>query len=79
MRLILEGWFWFMHVPFTSMVKFQFLALFVVGHFLHQVVPSPLLILHKFAAFDYLLFWVFFHTNGFPLVFEWQQDFFNLQ
>ena len=40
MHLILQNIFWFVHVPFGSIVKFQFLAQFPVDHFSHPVVSS---------------------------------------
>ena len=45
MRLILQKWFWFVHIPFISTVKFQSLAQFPVDH------PSLLcLVFHSFCA-----------------------------
>ena len=40
MRLILQDEFWFMHIPFGSMVKFQFLTRFPADLLPHPVVPS---------------------------------------
>ena len=45
MRLILEDGFWFMHISFRNMVKFQFLAQFPVDHLPHPVVSSLILLL----------------------------------
>ena len=46
MHLILLDGFWFVHIPFGSMVKFQFLAQFSVDHLSYTVVSSFILPLH---------------------------------
>ena len=40
MRLILQGGFWFMVIPFGSIAKFQFLARFPLDHFPNIVVSN---------------------------------------
>ena len=52
-RLILQDRFWFAHIPFGSMVKFQFLAQITVDLLPHPVVSSLTLFLCKFVAFVY--------------------------
>ena len=42
-RLVLKKGFWFVHIPFGSIVKFQFLAQFSVDHLHQPVVSSPVL------------------------------------
>ena len=46
MHLILKDGFWFVYIPFGSMVKFQRLVEL-------PVMPSLVLLLCKFAAFAY--------------------------
>ena len=40
-----QDWFWFMRIPFASIIKFQFLAPFPVDHFSHRVVSGILFFL----------------------------------
>ena len=51
--LILQDRFWFVYIPFCSMVKFQFVAQFPVIPLHHPVMSSFVLILCVFAAFSY--------------------------
>ena len=51
MRLILWNGFWFVHIPFGSMVEFQSLAQFPVNHPSSPVVPSFVLLLWDFSVF----------------------------
>ena len=37
-RLVFQNTFWLVHIPFSSMVEFPFLAQFPVDHFPHSVV-----------------------------------------
>ena len=37
MHLTLQDGLWFVHIPFVSMVNFQFLAQFPVGHLFTQM------------------------------------------
>ena len=53
MRLIHKDRFWFVHIPFSSMLKFQFLAQFPVDHLLHSFVSYPMLLLRLLATFAY--------------------------
>ena len=56
LRLILQDGFWFVYIPFGSMVKFLFIAQFPVNHLLHPVVSSLILPLRYFATFaDYAI------------------------
>ena len=50
--LILQNLFEFVHVPFVSMIKFQFLAQFPVDHLSHSVVSSLIFPLGWFATFS---------------------------
>ena len=52
MRLILRGEF-SVHILFSCIVEFQFLAQFPVNYFLQQVLPGLALILPYYVAFDY--------------------------
>ena len=45
MRLILQGRFWFVHIPFGSIVKFQFLTQLPVNHLPHPVVSIIILLI----------------------------------
>ena len=45
MHLLFLDKFWFMHIPFVSMVKFLFLALFPVDHFSFPVILSLVILL----------------------------------
>ena len=47
-------WFWFVHIPSYSMVKFRFLAQFPVDHLPHPVM-SYLFFLCLFTAFAYFV------------------------
>ena len=49
--------FWFVHIPFVNIVKFQFLAQFPVDHLVHLVVVRLVFPLCKFAAFTYYEVW----------------------
>ena len=53
MRLVLQDRFWFVHIPFIRMVKFQFIALFPVDHLTHSVVSCLILSLYWFASSTY--------------------------
>ena len=53
MRLIPEDGFWVAHVPFSNMVKIQFLAQFPVNHLSSPFVPSLVLPSHWSASFAY--------------------------
>ena len=53
MRLIFSERFWFVHKPFVSSVKFQFLAQFPVDHLSHPTMPSLVSLLRQFVAFAY--------------------------
>ena len=44
---------WVVHIPFLGMVKFKFLAHFLVNHLAHPVVSSLVLLLCQFAASAY--------------------------
>ena len=90
MRLIRLDRFGFMHITFSSMVKFQFFAQFPVDHIAHSVVPWLILLSRSFATFDYyvikscvllllLLLVVVVLADGFSLEFEWQQVSSSLQ
>ena len=46
LSLIFLDRFWFVHTPFVSMVKFELLAQFPVGHLSHPVVPSLVFFLY---------------------------------
>ena len=50
MCLLLKDRFWFVHIPFGSMIKFQSLAQFPADHLLDPVVYN---LLCKFATFVY--------------------------
>ena len=45
-HLILQNRFWILNIPFGSMVKFQFFALFPMDHLPHPFVSSLILLLH---------------------------------
>ena len=49
-HIFLDG-FWWVHIPYGSMIKFQFLAQFSVDHLSHPV--SHIVLQHEFAAFAY--------------------------
>ena len=53
MHFILQEGFWFVHIPFYSMIKFQFLIQFPVDHLPCPFVSSLILSLHEFATFAY--------------------------
>ena len=52
-RLILLDRFWFVYIPFDSIVKIQSLAQFPVNHLSHPVMLTLVLLLHLFATFIY--------------------------
>ena len=59
--------FWFVHIPFDSMVKIQSLAQLQVG----QLSTKLCLILYSF--YDNYYFFSHLRADGFPLEPEWQQ------
>ena len=52
MRLILQGRFLFVHIPFGIMVKFRFLVQFSVDHLPQPVMSSPLIIINCWSLSD---------------------------
>ena len=50
-HLIFLDRFWFVHILFVSMVKFESLALFPVDHLSHPVMPSLVFLFWQFAKF----------------------------
>ena len=55
MHLILQHGFWFVHIPFCSMIKFQFLAQFLVDNLSHPHVLSFIFFWCYFATFTYVI------------------------
>ena len=53
MRLNLQDRFWFVHIPFSSTVKFESLAQFPVDYFSHPVMPNLYSFSVCFFAFGY--------------------------
>ena len=53
MYLTFQERFWFVHIPFDCMVKFQFLAQFLVDCLPHPIMSSLVLPLCVFAIFAY--------------------------
>ena len=70
-RLILQDGFWFAHIPYGCVVKFQFLAQFPVDHLPHPVVSSLILLLSLLLLY-YYSFQVF-HTSTSWWSFIWVQ------
>ena len=66
--LILQNGFWFVHISFRGVLKFQFLARLPVDQLLHPVI-----------SFTHWEFFISVLTNGFSLEFEWQQVSSSLQ
>ena len=57
--LIVSDGFIFLHVAFCSMIKFLFLAYFLVNHLSHPVVSSAIFLLCKFSTFAYYMIYGF--------------------
>ena len=55
MCLIHQDGFWFGHVPFGSLEKFQFLRQFPVDHLSFPVVSTFIHLLRLFATFGYVI------------------------
>ena len=55
MRLILQGRFLFVHIPFGSIVKFQFLVKFLVNYLPNPVLSSLIFSLRQLAAFTIII------------------------
>ena len=55
MHLILPDEFWSVHMPFGSMVKFQFLEQFLVNYFPFPVMSRLVHFLRLFTAFAYMI------------------------
>ena len=82
-----------MHIPFSNMVKFQFLSLFLVDSLSHSVATNFVLLLCQFVAFSHFVIrrviniinniftlCEFSHqADGFSLELEWQQSSSSLQ
>ena len=54
-RLIFQGGFWVVHIPFVRMVKFKLLAQFPVDHLANPVMSSLILSVRQFTAFAYVI------------------------
>ena len=53
--LIFWDRFWFLNIPFVSMVIHHYLALFWVDHLSHPVMSAPVFLLYQFIAFVYYM------------------------
>ena len=68
MHFILKrgGGFWFFHIPFGSIAKFESLAQFPVDYLSFLVIPCLVLILYKFARFVYFVINLFICVSPYP-------------
>ena len=52
-RLILQGRFWVVHIPFLRRIELQFVAQIPLDYLAYTVMSNLIVFLFNFAAFDY--------------------------
>ena len=66
---LFEDRFWFVHILFICMGKFQSLVQFPVDHLSHPVVPSLVLLLCQLAVFDHYVSDSFIYVSTYSVAY----------